>query len=450
MAVSQRPLEPKLTRGLSLNEESPPIWLDELEATWELFPNALTMARESVPEFACSEVIPDWAAEETLSRMPPPRRENARALKGDARPMRPLFPFSPATAFAPMEGITHREHRELIASYGPLGLAYTEFLRVSRAPLDAKLVRSHAEGTPGVALAVQLMGNEPEKMGEAARIASQSGADVVDVNLGCPTSRAARHGVGASLLAHPQQVKELLCRVREQTSVKMSVKMRAGVTTDLGVEFGELAESIGVDFIILHPRTSRAQYTGVADHSKVAQMVHATRLPVVANGDLWYAEDALRLARETGAAAVMIGRPALRNPWIFRQIDELSQGKPAFAPTGNDVIAHLERLAALFAERLPRQAKFQTDALKQQLSWVARGIPDQGELGRQALRLPSVATILDLCRRSLSFRKASDLDLEARGRYALERTPEFNLDSTPKGPNARSSRDLGGAMPQDR
>ncbi len=333
----------------------------------------------------------------------------------------PVFPFLPPAVLAPMEGITHAAQRELLTSYGPVGLVSTEFVRVSRCPLSPRYVRTQTVPAPGVALSVQLMGNDPVKMGAAARAASEAGADVVDVNLGCPTRRAHHHGVGAGLLDRSELVEQVLGTVREHTSVRMSVKLRAGVEdADRAVEIGLLAQRVGVDFLTVHPRTSRAGYSGVADWSIVAELVRAVRLPVVGNGDLWYAAQALDLERKTGASAVMFGRPALRNPWIFRQLAELRRGLVPFNPAGPDLVTHIERLVRMLESRLPGKEEAQAWALKEQIAWLGRAVPDGGVFGKGALRLPTAHQILAHARRHLWSLGADELDLDAEGQFALE------------------------------
>jgi tRNA-dihydrouridine synthase B len=336
----------------------------------------------------------------------------------------PVFPFSPPAVLAPMEGITHAAQRRLLASYGPLGLVTTEFVRVSRGPLALRQLRRRTVSAHGAALSVQLMGCDPAKMAAAARLASAAGADVIDVNLGCPTRRAQHRGVGAALLEQRSLAEEILRQVRDHTPVCMSVKLRAGVgSAGRALEIGLLAERVGVDFVVVHPRTVSAGYSGVADWSVVAELSRRLRVPVVGNGDLWYAEAALELERKTGASAVMIGRPALRNPWIFRQLHELRQGLRPYRPTGADLLAHVERLVDMFKSRMPGQQLAQVSALKEQIAWLARSVPDGGAFGMVALRLVTVDQILAHARRYLSGLRADELDLDACGQFALEPRP---------------------------
>jgi nifR3 family TIM-barrel protein len=322
-----------------------------------------------------------------------------------------------------MEGITHEQHRNLLVSYGPVGLVFTEFVRVSRAALNPDVVaKASAARAPGVALAVQLMGNDPEKMAEAASVASRAGADVVDINLGCPTKRAAKGGVGAALLDKSEVLHELLARVRDATRVRMSIKLRAGIDDpSRALEIARYAQRIGIDFVTLHPRTSRAMYSGSADWTLVRELARSVTLPVVGNGDLWYARDAVTLMSATAASALMVGRPSLRNPWIFRQIFELRAGHTPFAPDGRDVLSHLERLAHGFEARIPAdKPRARVDALKEQITWLARAVPDGGAFRQDALRSNSVEELMTCSQRHLQQRAADDLDLDVDGRHGLE------------------------------
>jgi tRNA-dihydrouridine synthase B len=345
----------------------------------------------------------------------------------------PVFPFSPPAMLAPMQGITHAAQRELVASYGPLGLVSTEFVRVSRGPLSPSHVRRRTVPAPGVALSVQLMGCDPAKMGAAAQAAADAGADVIDVNLGCPTRRAHTRGVGAGLLDRKNLVEDLLRAVRSHTKVRMSVKLRAGVEeTDRALDIALIAQRAGVDFIVVHPRTSRAGYSGVADWRIVAEIARESSVPVVGNGDLWYAAAALELERASGASAVMIGRPAMRNPWIFRQLHELRSGVPAFHPSGADLVSHIERLADMLGTHMPGNEQAQTAALKEQITWLGRGVPDGGSFGSVALRLGTVREILAHAGRCLSGLGADELDLDATGQFALERRPRLASVTEPR------------------
>jgi tRNA-dihydrouridine synthase B len=331
------------------------------------------------------------------------------------------FPFQPPFVLAPMEGVTSEPVRRLIAEYGPLGLACTEFVRVAGEQVSRRHLERQVRKPPGVALSVQLMGNDARLMAEAAGVMAAAGADVVDVNLGCPSKTAARKGVGAALLREPAELHTLLAMMRAAVPGLFSAKLRAGFdSSNTALENARVVERAGADFLTVHPRRRIDLYRGVADWRIVALLRQQLSIPVVGNGDVWYAADALRMQEETGCAAVMIGRPALRNPWIFRQIDDLLRGREPFAPSGADVTLHLvrvhERLVASFDGPKERLA----GPLKEHLGFVCRAVPDGGLLSRRLLRLPTPALLLEAAEEALAHLPPDALDLDARGRYGLE------------------------------
>jgi nifR3 family TIM-barrel protein len=331
------------------------------------------------------------------------------------------FPFLPPFVLAPMEGVTSEPIRTLVSEYGPLGLVCTEFVRVSGEKVSERHLERQVRKPPGVALSVQLMGNDARLMADAARIIAAAGADVVDVNLGCPSKTAARKGVGAALLRDPVELGALVTTLRAAVPGLFSAKLRAGFdSSDAALDNARIVERAGADFLTVHPRRRVDLYRGVADWRIIAVLRQELSIPVVGNGDVWYAADALRMLVETGCAAVMIGRPALRNPWIFRQIDDLLQGREPFAPSGADVAAHLlrvhERLVASFDGPKERLA----GPLKEHLGFVCRAVPDGGAFGRRLLRLKTPALLLEAAEEALSALPPEALDLDARGRYGLE------------------------------
>jgi tRNA-dihydrouridine synthase B len=321
-----------------------------------------------------------------------------------------------------MEGITHPGLRALYLDGGGLGLVCTEFVRVSRAPLAVETVRREVVRDPRAPLSVQVMGNEADKMAEAARIVCDAGADVVDVNMGCPMPRVVKKGVGAAMLKDPDLACRVVAAMRRATPKLLSVKIRAGYDDAAGVvTLARRLESEGIDFLTVHPRRRCDFYEGVADFRIVAELVAALSIPVVGNGDLWTARDALRLRDETGCAAVMIGRPALRNPWIFTQIEALEAGRAPIAPSGDDLLEWLERVREL-SERTFGQRK-QNGALgplKELTRYVLRADPRRADYEKEALRSETVGSLFATLERELQGRAPSTLDLDAGGSLGLQ------------------------------
>ncbi len=330
------------------------------------------------------------------------------------------FPFSPPTMLAPMEGVSHPEFRAMTAERGGVGIVCTEFVRISSSPISAEALASEVVKAPGVPLSVQVMGNDGVKMAEAARIVAAAGADVVDINLGCPMPRIVRKGVGAAMLKDPVLLESVLVAMRDATPCLMSAKIRAGYDdADNVVAIASLVERVGTDFLVVHPRRRCDFYQGVADWRIVRVLKQALSIPVIGNGDVWYAADVLRMQRETGCDAVMIGRPAMRNPWIFAQALDLREGRTPFHPSGDDVLAHLIETRDRFMRAIgPRPI----GKMKELLRWLGRALDDDGAFVREALRAKTIDEMLQIAERHLAGLPRERVDLDAHGCLQLERS----------------------------
>lgn len=247
----------------------------------------------------------------------------------------------PPVVLAPMAGETGSVLRILCRRAGA-GLVVTEltsshglFYRNRR---SFEYLRWTAEESP---LAAQIFGAEPEVMAEAARMCCEAGADLLDINMGCWVPKVAKTGAGASLLRDLPRAAAVMNAVVGASSVPVTIKTRVGWDGCVGsaVEMGKVAQDCGVAAIAIHGRTARQGFTGVADWRPIGEAKATVGIPVIGNGDVKTPEDAERLFRETGCDAVMIGRAALGNPWIFREVNAwLLDGRRAAPPT------HEERL----------------------------------------------------------------------------------------------------------
>jgi nifR3 family TIM-barrel protein len=312
-----------------------------------------------------------------------------------------------------MEGVTHPAFRALIARRAGVGVVCTEFVRIASTGLGKRFLREQVVRAPGAALSVQVMGNHIDHMAQATAIVSREGADIIDLNVGCPAPRAVRKGVGSAMLSNLALLREVVAAMRRNTSGTLSAKIRAGLD-DAGraVEIARTIEEAGADFITVHPRRRVDFYTGVADWRIIAEIKRALSIPVIGNGDVWYAADALRMRRETGCDGVMIGRGALRNPWIFSQIEALVREQPPPRPSGDDLIAHCDELCGTLAAAYP---KGQLGMLKEQVRYLARGVDDGQALMRAALRSGSVAEFREVLSGRLAGLSPAALDLAAEG-----------------------------------
>lgn len=310
-----------------------------------------------------------------------------------------------------------------------MGMVCTEFVRISRGPLSQKALSREVVRAPGVPLCVQVMGNDLEKMAEAAGWMAAWGADVVDINLGCPAPRAVRHGVGSAMLRDPRLLFEVVRAMRAAVPGVLSAKMRAGFEESKQVlALASVLVDAGIDFLTVHPRRRVDFYEGVADWRIIRTLVETLPIPVVGNGDCWYADDALRMMEETGCAAVMIGRPALRNPWIFRQVGELLRGESPYAPSGIEVADWLETTAGRYAEWFGARGKSSLGKLKELTGWMTRALPPESHGRQSVLRAPSTETMVDAFRAAFEPWSAEALDLQANGSFRLERSGSTAFD----------------------
>lgn len=335
--------------------------------------------------------------------LPSPDEARRRLREGE-------FPWEPHTLFAPMEGVTHPIFRELIAAGGGVGVLCTEFVRVTSIPLSKKTLAKHVVRPSQGALSVQVMGNDLVQMAEATELVTAAGADIVDINLGCPAPKAVRKGVGSALLKDRALLRQVVAAMRERTHLPLSAKMRAGFDhVQAAVDIARTLEDVGVDFITVHPRRRVDFYEGRADWRIIRSIVEAVQVPVVGNGDIWSVADALRIRKETGCHAVMMGRPILRNPWLFQQLAAVDRGERPLAPQGADVLAYYEQLASvLVAGGISRNV---AGLLKEQLRYLGRAVPDGGEFLREVCRAPTVEAIFSCLREKVAARSAEQLDL---------------------------------------
>lgn len=228
---------------------------------------------------------------------------------------------------APMSGKTNLPFRLIVKKMGA-GLVITEM--ISAVGLSRGQAKTHAylDSHPAERpVAAQLFASEPDVMATSARIVAEKGMDIIDINMGCPVKKIIKTGSGAALMRNPKKVAKIISAVRQSTSLPLTVKIRAGWSPEEAnaLEIARIIEDSGADGISIHPRFASQGFSGKADWTLIARIKKALKIPVIGNGDIIKPSLALKMRSETSCDGVMIGRAALTNPWIFKQILEMEE-----------------------------------------------------------------------------------------------------------------------------
>ncbi|MGH9679703.1 MAG: tRNA dihydrouridine synthase DusB [Candidatus Acidiferrales bacterium] len=302
--------------------------------------------------------------------------------------------IAPATVLAPMAGVTDTVFRRMIRGLGGCGLIMTELTSAECITRNSARTSRYLFFEPDEhPITGQLFGAEPNVMANAARMVEQLGFDIVDINLGCPARKVVKCG-GSGLLRDLKALEEVLRAVRAAVSIPLTIKIRAGWDDKsiVAVEVARMAEQIGIEAIAVHPRTRLQAYTGRADWNIIRDVKQAVRMPVIGNGDINSPADALRMLREIGCDAVMIGRAASNNPWIFRQISQ-------YVETGSfDEPSDLDRyrlLSGYFRNLVDTDWPDAIGKMKQFACYFTHGVRNGSQLRRSVHTARTAAEILD-------------------------------------------------------
>ncbi len=293
-----------------------------------------------------------------------------------------------------MAGVTDTVFRRMIRSLGGCGLIMTEFTSAECITRNnARTSRYLFFEQDEHPITGQLFGAEPDVMARAAGMVEQLGFDMVDVNLGCPARKVVKCG-GSGLLRDLKELERVLRAVRAAVQIPMTIKIRAGWDENsiVAVEVARLAEQIGVEGIAVHPRTREQGYTGRANWNVIRDVKQAVRMPVIGNGDINSPEDAARMVRETGCDAVMIGRAAPNNPWIFRQIAQFSERGSYSEPTELD---RYQLLSSFFRSMVDTEWPDAIGRMKQFACYFTHGVRNGGVLRKSVHTARTVDEILD-------------------------------------------------------
>ena len=305
--------------------------------------------------------------------------------------------FDSPFVLAPMAGVTDRDFRLIVRRIGGVGLVTMEFIP-SRAlvrgiPKTLELMHFVPEERP---ISIQIYGSDPETMAEAARKVEAMGADLCDVNMGCPANKVLSGCAGCALMADLGLAERIVRAVRRAISIPLTVKFRLGL--DAGrtnfLELGRICEGEGAQGVALHARTARQMFSGSAraQWGEIARLKASLAIPVFGNGDVQSAEDAVAMMAETGCDGVLVGRAATKNPWIFRQAAELRAGR---APEEASLLARRDLVLEHFRLVAARESSaFALHKLRKFTGWYTHGVPHGRELRQRIQSLADVPTFL--------------------------------------------------------
>ena len=303
------------------------------------------------------------------------------------------IPVDPPLVLAPMAGITDRQFRLILRRIGGVGLVTMEFISseaLVRKNKRARLLMRYAEEERPIS--IQIYGRDAVHMAEAARVVEAIGADVCDINMGCPANKILRGCSGCALMGDLDLARDIVRTVRRAVSIPLSVKFRLGLDDDRRnfLELARICEGEGVDVVAMHARTARQMFGGRADWSEIALLKRTLSIPVVGNGDIVVAEDAVRMLAETGCDGVMIGRASMKNPWIYRQAADLLAGRLPYEPTvkdRHDVIRdHFDMVT------MQEEPVFALHKLRTFTGWYTHGLAD-GKALRTQISLPETPQV---------------------------------------------------------
>lgn len=313
-----------------------------------------------------------------------------------------LIPGLPFTALAPMQDVTDLAFMSVISHYGAPDYFFTEFFRVhAQSHPEQHILRSIDENATGRPVFAQLIGEDVTHLARTVADLLRHPVAGIDLNLGCPAPKVYKKNVGGGLLREPARIDEILGTLRAAVPGLLTVKMRIGF--DDTANFDRILDLVNdhrVDLLTIHGRTVKEMYRSEVHYDVIARAVARVRCPVLANGNVTSAARAAAVLGETGAAGVMIGRHAIRNPWIFRQCREQFAGQPVTRVTLADVRDYIGRLYR--ATTIPGfAAKLHVNKMKKYLNFVGQGVDPAGAFLHDMRRAETESELFAVCDRHL-------------------------------------------------
>ena len=314
---------------------------------------------------------------------------------------------------APMAGITDLPFRVLTRTFGS-SLCFTEMVSanglVRKTHKSYEYLKSSPDDSP---LGVQIFGADPEILREAAGIVTELGADLIDINAGCPVKKVLKTGAGAALMRDPAKFEDIVKNVRKATHLPLTVKIRSGWGHDElnAIEIAGIAEDCGADALSLHPRTVKQGFSGVADWNLIGRVKKNASIPVIGSGDIRKPEDVLKMTEETGCDGVMVGRGALGNPWIFRGITIfMSNGTISDPPSSMEreeiIRRHLEANINLYGKEMG------VKSFRKHLLWYTKGLKGGNKFRKAAVSVNEMPELLEMVHEYLQSLSAGASDTE--------------------------------------
>ncbi len=304
--------------------------------------------------------------------------------------------INPPLILSPMAGVTDYTFRRLIKRRGGVGLVVSEFISVEgltrHNPKSARQMRFAEEERP---FAVQIFGGQPERMALGAEMAQEVGADILDINCGCPAPKVVKNGGGSGLLRDLPRLEIILKAIKKSITIPLTLKMRVGYSdsTINATEVAKMAEQCGVEHIQVHGRTKEQGYKGLANWDLIRAVKESVRVPVSGNGDITTIEYGLQKWRETGVDGILIGRGAMQNPWIFRQFDDALNGREIYQPDLAEKKAVLLEFFEMVREEMPELVAL--GKMKQLAGQFTKGLVGGAQFRQTLYHSHSAEEILD-------------------------------------------------------